>query len=396
MKHKVLILSTSAGTGHVRCGSALEKAFSLKPDVAAVRHCDALDFTNKLFRDFYSKLYAQLVEKAPDFLGWWYKQTDEPWKTDKMRLMLDRLNTRPLVNFIKQFEPDICLCTHFMPAGIISHLIGNGTLHTNLSIVITDYDLHAMWLARNFHRYFVARDEVHAHLEALGIPLDRISTTGIPIDPVFSKPHDKIIIRTLKNLPPGKRIILLNLSGLKDEDIASMIAALCRINFPLHTIVLCGKSVEMKLGVEKQIAQHQKQDAFTLLGYTNEINLWMAASDLYIGKPGGLTTSEALASGLPIVIISPIPGQEERNSDFLLENGAAIKCPDTLTIHFRLAKLLKTEGKLEAMSRQAMLLGCPYAAQEVTDILLHDKSRPEHNQVTLRGEHATSKGASHT
>ncbi len=384
MKHKILILSTSAGTGHVRCGAALEKAFSSKPGVAAVKHFDALDFTNKLFRDFYSKLYAQLVEKAPNFLGWWYKQSDEPWKTDKTRLMLDRLNTRPLVDFIQKFQPDICLCTHFMPAGIISHLIGKGELQTNLSIVVTDYDFHAMWLARNFHRYFVARDEVNAHLEALGIPSEHISITGIPIDPVFSEKLDPATLRKNRHLPLDKKIILLNLSGLRESDIILIIDALAKIDYPLHTIILCGKNPETKIKIEKQIDGTGDLGRFTPLGYTNEMHVWMNAADLYIGKPGGLTTSEALAVGLPLIIVSPIPGQEERNSDFLIENGAAIKCLNTVTFPFRLKKLLDTPGKLASMKVQARSLGCPSAANDVADILLHDQSKPYHPQVTLQ------------
>ena len=114
--------------GHVRAAEALTKAFKDNPDVGDVIHSDALHFTNKLFRDFYSKLYARLVQTAPDFLGWWYKQSDEPWKTDGMRLMLDRLNTGPLVKFIRKFDPHITVCTHFMPAGIISDLIAKNRL----------------------------------------------------------------------------------------------------------------------------------------------------------------------------------------------------------------------------------------------------------------------------
>ena len=162
MKKRVLIMSTSAGSGHVRAGEALTKVFQEHPEVGEVLHSDALRFTNKLFRDFYSKLYTRLVKDAPDFLGWWYKQSDEPWKTDGMRLMLDRFNTGPLVKFIRQFNPHITVCTHFMPAGIISHLIAKNLLDAHLSIVVTDLDFHAMWLSRTFHRYFVAIEETKA------------------------------------------------------------------------------------------------------------------------------------------------------------------------------------------------------------------------------------------
>ena len=99
--------------------------------------------------------------------------------------MLDRLNTKPLVRFIQDFDPHITVCTHFMPAGIVSHLIATQQIKARLSIVVTDFDFHAMWLSRSFHRYFVALDETKAYLEMLGIPPERITVSGIPIDPVF-------------------------------------------------------------------------------------------------------------------------------------------------------------------------------------------------------------------
>src|SRR5260370_10525213 len=159
MKKRVLIMSASAGSGHVRAAEALTKAFKENPYVGEVIHSDDLHFTNKLFRDFYSKLYARLVQTAPDFLGWWYKQSDEPWKTDGMRLMLDRLNTGPLVKFIRKFDPHITVCTHFMPAGLYLFLFLNKTFGAPLSIVVTDLEFLAMWVSRMFPRYFFALDE---------------------------------------------------------------------------------------------------------------------------------------------------------------------------------------------------------------------------------------------
>src|SRR3954464_5527286 len=123
MKKRVLILSASAGTGHLAAGAALAKAFAAGDRVEDVAHEDALKFTNKLFREAYSTLYTKLVKNAPMLLGYLYKASDEPWKNEKARLQFDRLNTRPLVKFIRDFRPDITVCTHFLPSGIISHLI---------------------------------------------------------------------------------------------------------------------------------------------------------------------------------------------------------------------------------------------------------------------------------
>src|SRR5687767_6908652 len=114
-KKRVLIISTSAGTGHGRAGEALEKAFRADPRVGEVVHEDALKYTNKLFRDFYSTLYTKLIKNAPTLLGYFYRSSDEPWKNDAVRLQFDRLNTRPLVKFIQDFDPHITVCTHFMP-----------------------------------------------------------------------------------------------------------------------------------------------------------------------------------------------------------------------------------------------------------------------------------------
>src|ERR1700678_2882493 len=207
---RVLILSASAGTGHMRAAEALEKVFRQQPDVGEVRNVDALRFTNRLFRDFYSKLYIQLVQRAPTVLGIVYNSTDEPWKTDRMRLMLDRLNTGPLERFIAKFNPDITVCTHFLPAEIISYLIGKGKLNAKLSIVVTDLDVHAMWLCRTFHRYFVALEESKVHLQVLGLPEHNITVSGIPIDPLFAKKEDPVALRIEAGLGPHRARFLLS------------------------------------------------------------------------------------------------------------------------------------------------------------------------------------------
>ena len=367
-------MSTSAGTGHVRAGDALTKVFREHPQVSEVKHSDALHFTNKLFRDFYSKLYTRLVETAPDFLGWWYKQSDEPWRTDGMRLMLDRLNTGPLVKFIRRFDPHITVCTHFMPAGIISDLIAKKLLDAHLSIVVTDFDFHAMWLSRMFHRYFVAIDETKAHLEALGLPSERITVSGIPIDPEFITPVDRVAIRAEYRLHPTRPTLLVSAGALGVGPAEFVVERLKHLRNRTQTIVVCGRSAETKERVERVVAD--QPDNFRVFGYTDRIPDLMKMSDLFIGKPGGLTSSEALACGLPMVIVSPIPGQEERNSDHLLEDGVAVKCNEMTTIPFKIDSLLDDPLRLEQMRRQAYALSRPEAARTIVQTLVADDITP--------------------
>ena len=374
MKKRVLIMSTSAGTGHVRAGEALTKAFRGDPRVGEVVHSDALHFTNKLFRDFYSKLYARLVQTAPDFLGWWYKQSDEPWKTDGMRLMLDRLNTGPLVKFIRKFDPHITVCTHFMPAGIISDLIAKNRLDAHLSIVVTDLDFHAMWLSRMFHRYFVAIDETRAHLEMLGLPTDRVTVSGIPIDPEFASPIDRVATRLSYRLHPTRPTLLLSAGALGVGPAEFVVDRIKQLRNKVQTLVVCGRSIETRDLVQRAVGYDNEN--FQVFGYTDRMPDLMKISDLFIGKPGGLTSAEALTCGLPMVIVSPIPGQEERNSDHLLEDGVAVKCNEMTTIPYKIDSLLDNPERLDQMRNRAYALSRPDAARLIVETLVSDDSPP--------------------
>lgn len=372
---RVLILSASAGTGHLKAAEALEKTFRADQRVGEVRNIDALDLTNKLFRDFYSKLYTRLVQSAPEFLGWWYKASDEPWRTDAARLAIDRLNTGPLVREIRDFQPDITVCTHFMPAGIISHLIAKGQIDAYLSIVVTDFDFHMMWLSRAFHRYFVAIDETRAHLESLGLPSERITVSGIPIDPVFNTDVDRTSVLESLNLSAECPTLLISAGALGVSPAEFVVERLDEIGSDVQAIVICGRSNEVTDRVRAAVPQ-TKLPQVAILGFTERMYELMKSADLFVGKPGGLTTAEALASGLPMAILSPIPGQEERNSDHLLEQGIAIKCNELVTLPYKIRTLLKQPDRLAAMRRNALALARPKAAQTIVETLLTDTLPP--------------------
>ena len=363
-------MSAGAGTGHIKAAEALEKSFAADGRVAEVVNNDALQYTNKLFRDFYSRFYLSLVRSAPNFLGWWYKTTDEPWHTDRMRHMIDRLHTKPLVRFIREFDPHITVCTHYMPAGIISHLITTKQLQARLSIVVTDFDFHAMWLSRSFHRYFVAIDETRAHLEMLGIPNERITVSGIPIDLVFQQPVNREEERLRLGLNPEKPVLLLSAGAFGVGPTEYMVERMLNLNSDAQTVVVCGRNDELKQRVLQLVDSRSAK--FKVLGYTDEMHKLMKMADIFIGKPGGITTSEAIACGLPMCVVSPIPGQEERNSDHLLEEGIAVKCNDLTTLPFKLERLLEDPDRLTRMKFNALRFAKPNASATIVDTLLED------------------------
>jgi processive 1,2-diacylglycerol beta-glucosyltransferase len=345
--------------------------------VGEVAHIDSLQHSNPVFRRVYSDFYMRMVKLTPAMLGWVFDRTDEPWKTDNWRLLLDRMNTAPLVKKIREFAPDICICTHFLPAQIIGSLIRRQRIDTKLAIVVTDFDIHAMWLSKLFHHYFVALDEAKAHLAMLGFPPGRITVSGIPIDPVFSVRKNAATLREKHGLQNDLPVVLVSGGALGVSSAELMVRVLGHLQTPAQVAVICGRSEELQASVREVVANldapHLK---FHVMGYTNEMDEWMKLSDLFIGKPGGLSTSEAMACGLPMVVFQPIPGQEERNSDHLLEHGAAVRCNQLTTLAYKVDQLLQDPARLRGMCNAARALGRPAAAQTVVDTLLAADESP--------------------
>jgi processive 1,2-diacylglycerol beta-glucosyltransferase len=371
MFNKVLVLSASAGAGHVRAAEAIEKAFHELGAAREVRHVDTLAYTNKLFRHLYAKAYLDLVQRAPATLGWLYDHLDKPWQNERRRLALDRLNTRPFVKLLKQYRPDITVCTHFLPAEIISWLKAKERLTNPQAIVVTDFDVHAMWLCHHYEQYFVALEETRVHMERLGVPADKITVSGIPIDPVFAQPKDKHEMRAKHGLKQERVTILISAGGFGVGAVAHVIESLYALKRPAQVIAVCGRNEELHAQLS-QTAEMRVPNNLTLkvIGYTKEMDELMAAADLLLGKPGGLTTSEALARGLVLVVVNPIPGQEERNSDHLLEEGAALRANNLPALAYKLDRLMDDPARFAAMQANVRRLARPRAAYEIVAKLL--------------------------
>ena len=357
----------------MKAALALERAMRARTDVEEVLCDDSLDHTNLLHRQFYSTLYSKLSTIMPEFLGWWYERSDDPWVADKSRLAIDLPQALPLINLVKDFRPDIILCTHFMPAGVISWLIGNGKLDAQLGVVVTDFHFHAFWITRAFNWYFVAQEEDKIHMEALGLPSDRIEITGIPVDPEFAMPVDASAVLLRHGLKPGRPTLLIAGGALGMSPASAVVRQILQLDRDFQAIIVCGRNEEMLAEISALVKD--RPDDFRVFGYTTEISDFMAVASILLSKPGGMTTAEALARGLPMVILDPIGGQEERNSDVLLECGAALKCTELTLITHKLRLLLDDPEKLLRMSNNARTLGRPNAAADIARIVMESPSR---------------------
>lgn len=369
MYKKILILSAAVGAGHLRAAEAVEKEYKRRFPNAEVKNIDVLNYTNPLFRRLYGKAYLDMVNTMPEVLGWMYDSLDKPWENERRRLALDRLNTLPFINLLKKEKPDLAICTHFLPSEIISWLKAKGKVNFPQAIVVTDFDAHAMWLCHNYEQYFVALDETKVHLSKIGIPAEKIVVTGIPIDSVFAETKDKTAMREKFGLEKDKLTILVSAGGFGVGNIEHLLQALSDLETPSQIIAVCGRNEELKTKLERLAKEKLNNERVTFkpVGFTREMDEYMSASDLIVGKPGGLTTSEALAKGLIFCIVNPIPGQEERNSDHLLEKGCAIKCNNLPVLAYKIDELVKDKTRFEMMKENVLKFARPNAAKEIVE-----------------------------
>jgi processive 1,2-diacylglycerol beta-glucosyltransferase len=367
---RVLILSASSGAGHLRAAQALEQALRARGD-CYVEHVDAITYVSKLFQRLYDDAYIAMVRRAPDLMGLLYDRMDQPWSHPRRRLALDRLNTQPMIRMLKKVQPDLCIATHFLPAEILAWLIAKKKLRSRNAIVVTDYDVHAMWLCRTVDRYYVAIQESAEYLTGIGVPREKVRVTGIPIDPLFEVAVARDEVRKKFGLSPEARVLLISAGGYGVGPVEQLVDDLLALNRPWQIVAIAGKAEKLKTNLERTARGAGKlpdgRNRLIVVGFTKEMDQYMAAADVLIGKAGGLTTSEALARGLPMVLIEPIPGQEERNADHLLEAGAAIRCNNSPAAAWKIAALLDNAEKLQALSAAAKRMARPAAAREIVE-----------------------------
>ena len=365
MPLRILILAAGVGAGHNQAADAIHQVFGTMPDSAEVRRIDILETTNELFARLYDDAYFTLVSEVPWVVGWGYDSQDAPFNLPPLVRWWDQLNTTDLVRDIRGFDPDLVICTHYLPARLVALMLARRQLRTSLSLVTTDYDFQGLWLTSPFNRFFVAREESREFMISLGVPGDRVQVSGIPVRQGLGEPVDQAAVRQKFDLDPGRPTVLISAGASGGGYTLNIVRQVLRCQQPMQAVIVCGRNEELRREVSDLVSR--RPDRFRVLGFTTDMPDLMRVATLFVGKPGGLSSSEAMAAGLPMVIVNPIPGQEVRNADFLLEEGAAIRCNYASTIGYKLDRLIADPARIEAMAANARRIGRPHAARTVAE-----------------------------
>ncbi len=371
---RVLILSASTGNGHMSAARALERELAGRG--LSVKSVDTLDYASRGFRAWYRGGYELLVKRQPRFWGTLYRSSDKARLAYRFQTVLDEVFVSRIRGLVRTFQPDWVLCTHSLPQPLLDR-VRRKRRGFRMAIVVTDLYPHRMWLRGRPDRFFVAGEWSKEILEQRYAPSrGHIDVTGIPIDPVFGEPEDRAEARARTGISGTAPLVLLSSGGIGGGPMVQACRALAGMECEAEVIALCGRNQRLRAVVEQRMASlpsggKVRVDPRGLISQP-EMATAMRAADLLVGKPGGLTTSEALASGLPFVVYAPflIPGQEEGNAEFLASTGAGVICRDPRELRQTVQELLGSPERLAAMRSAALALGRPAAAKAIVDRLV--------------------------
>lgn len=362
----VLYLSISMGAGHLKAAEALKEYVDQRYPNSRSLVIDTFKYINPIIHKIIVDGYLSIIRSVPCAYGALYRMSERVDNINKLSNALSKVFSYKLVKLIKDFNPSIIVCTHPFPLQIVSCLKRERKIDIPSIGILTDYVNHPFWFLDNIESYIVAHDKIKRDMVNCGLPENRIYSYGIPVSKTFLKksPKDKLIEKYgLKD----KFTILIMGGSLGFGDIKKVFLALLESKRDLQLIVVTGKNKKLKNHLQNYIDQYNKK--VLLIGYTNEVYNLMDIADLIITKPGGMTISEALVKELPIFVMSPIPGQEERNSHFLITNGAAEKIYTEKDIQKIIHTVLNNPHKLKSMKEKSKKLSLPNSGYEIVNLM---------------------------
>jgi processive 1,2-diacylglycerol beta-glucosyltransferase len=374
---KVLILYASMGSGHVGAANSVAEALG-QLGVTKVRVENGLDYTYSFIRTMITKGYPRISELFPYLWRRIYEGTDNPDLKDALRsnAWMGEFQVpfyRRLETLINEMDPDAIICTQQFPLMIVQALKNQARISQPNYVAITDFTAHSSWLSEDVEAYFVASEFTREALALWGVPEKRLHATGIPVKLEVSQPKSMADIRHKLDLPRDIPVVTLFGSGMLPKRVRRIVEAMLVYPDPLVFVTVDGRNHHMT----DVLDDLRSNDQVTLrkYAYIDFVDDLVAASDLVVTKSGGMITSEVLARGTPMIVVDPIPGQEECNADFLAGSGAGIQIRRPEMVPAAILGLLDQPGRLESMRAQARAVGRPHAALDIAEHVLADLAK---------------------
>ena len=363
----ILLMYISEHSGHHQASAALAKAIrEIDPD-CSILSINAFKFTSPVLEKITHKAYMGVIKKRPEIWNYLYDNPSVASKTERIRRIFNDAGSRKLERLIADFKPDAVACTQALPCSIMAYYKKRRSARIPLVGILTDYAPHSYWINEGVDKYVVPSEKIKDSLVRKGVPPEKIEPSGTPIDPAFATSTDTKHILRETGFSGDKPIILImgGTHGIGPDE--KLVKALDTCREDIQMIIVTGVNKRLFRRIKK-IEGSLKKKVVTM-GFVDNVHELMQISELIVTKPGGMTTAESLAKSLPMVIINPLPGQEDLNTKTLTDKGMALKAADENDAAAIIDDLLRNPEKMEKM-RDAMRKNAkPQSASEAARLL---------------------------
>ena len=372
---KILIFYGSYGGGHLSAAKSIKEYIEKNYNDTDVVMLDCIEYVNKIINKLTTKAYADMAKNAHWIWKQLYYNSEKNGALARIGNAVNRLMAIKLNKLFKNGAPDLIISTHPFSSQMCAILKSKGKINSQIATILTDYAPHRQWLEKPeyVNYFFVAHDGMVEDLVKRGIDRNKIYSTGIPLSNRFLAHYDKDGILKEFGLAKNKATVLFFAGGeygIGKDTTFNILKTIIEEFDNLQVVAIAGKNVKMQAKFETLVKETDSEDTVKVLSYTNKVPELMSISDIVISKPGGLTTTESLASGLPIIVINPIPGQEEENAEFLEQNGVGIWLKKNDNIKEKLREILSSTEKIKEMKINARLLSKKNSTADICKILL--------------------------
>lgn len=365
---KVLILSISAGGGHGHAAQAIKDYINLKDSTSEVRIIDTLKHINPIIDKVVIGSYLKTLRVTPSLYGKLYTHSEGDYTlASTISSKLIGTMTHKLLPLIEEFNPDILICTHPFSTEMVSVMKNKYKINIPSISIITDYYSHSSWLHPYIDAYVVSNHDMIEDMICKGIPRNTIYNLGIPVNPSFIDKYEAVDTLRELDLYEDKFTILVMGGSLGMGKITELYQELIKINADIQIIIITGRN--NKLYSELTRLKESSRKATRIIGFTDKVNKYMQACDLLLTKPGGLTITEALICQSPLGLFSPIPGQEEKNAQFLLKHNLAVNLSDIDNCKDLIEDLLNYEDRLELMRKNCAKFSKPNSVCDIYKLM---------------------------
>jgi len=365
-KPRILFLSASVGVGHTAAANAVACELKARYPDAEIQTVDSYKYAASVFSKVVADGYIGMVKTVPQLYRYIYDRAERAHDIPAFRRWVNQYTAANLRALVNERNPDVVICTHAFPCGVMSEFKQQFAPDLPVAGIVTDFVVHPFWIYPNIDLYAVATPEMRQALLARGVRADRIEQSGIPVDSRFGRRRLPVSeLRAALGLPLDRRVVLMMGGGLGIGPIDVMVRALGRVDVPVAGVIIVGRNAKL----ERRVLALAERTAYPLriLGFVDNVYDFMHASDVLVSKPGGLTSSEALAAELPMVLVKPLPGQEERNTRYLVSRRAALRVGSERELATTVAGLLAFPERRERLRARMDGLRKPDAARTVAD-----------------------------